>query len=258
MLVWVDARGSRLRWRPPLTRTVALACPPTESTSPPTLSGPSQPFGSTTSDPAVEAVYDSMASGLALWTPNGQRIVFSGARTGNGGSGSRRWERAGGAFDRRVPRRSLRPHGPAIGRTLIFEQCASQCDIWAVSAVRAEWKTRPVVETPAEEQHATLSQTDGRLAVCGNGSVRIGSLRSSGFRTLTQSIKSRGAEGGHVTPLVNLDRHQLCTPAAPQTRAPLRRLFLAAGTGRAYLHDKHRPGPTFSSQSPCKKSTIPR
>lgn len=58
------------------------------------------------------------------------------------------------------------------GRTLVFHQCASQCDIWALSMDGERTKVWPVLQTPAQEWHATLSPDGKWLAYMSNESGR--------------------------------------------------------------------------------------
>ena len=183
-----------------------------------------------------------------LWTPDGQRLVFSGARAGNG---NLFWIPADGSGPAERLATSESAQYPASwspdGRTLVFEQCGSQCDIWALSTNGKEWTARPIVATPAVELHATLSPDGHWLAYTslesGRQEVYVQAFPGPGER---QPVSSEG--GGF--PRWSTDGRKL-DHCATSTSGPFASsLPLPLRTGHTYFAVDVSTSPTFSIGPP--------
>ena len=183
-----------------------------------------------------------------LWTPDGKRLVFSGARAGVvnlfwiPADGSGPAERLTTSSVAQVPA-SWTPDG----RTLVFLQCASQCDIWALSMDGKSTRVWPVLQTPAQKWHATLSPDGQWLAYMSNESGRS--------EIYVQPFHGPGArhqistEGG-LFPRWSPDGRRLYYGITP-TSSPLpATLPLPARTGQTYFVVDVSTGPAFSATRP--------
>jgi serine/threonine-protein kinase len=180
-----------------------------------------------------------------LWTPDGQRLVFSGARTGNGNlfwipaDGSGPAERLATSESAQYPASWSRD-----GRTLVFEQCGSQCDIWALSTNGKEWTARPVVATPAVEVHATLSPDGHWLAymslTSGRQEVYVQPFPGPGER---QQVSSEGGAFPRWSP----DGRRLYYCATHDAGPFASTLPLTPRSGHTYFVVDVSTSPTFSA-----------
>jgi serine/threonine-protein kinase len=191
--------------------------------------------------------FDGYASS-PLWTPDGQRLVFSGARAGNG---NLFWIPADGSGPAERLATSESAQYPASwspdGRTLVFEQCGSQCDIWALSSKGKGWTARPIVDTPAVELHATLSPDGHWLAYTSLGSghqeVYVQAFPGPGERLQVSS------EGGGF-PRWSSDGRRLYYCATPTDGPFGSSLPLPPRTGHTYFAVDVSTSPTFSVGRP--------
>jgi serine/threonine-protein kinase len=110
---------------------------------------------------ASKLQFDGLAE-WPIWTPDGQRVVFSGSKNG---VQNLYWMRADGSDSAERLTTSefnqLAATWSADGRELIFieERQKTRDDIYALSI--ADRTTRPILENPAGETHPTISP-DGR------------------------------------------------------------------------------------------------
>ncbi len=119
--------------------------------------------------------FDGFASS-PLWTPDGKRLVFRGAREGNT---NLYWiPKDGGAPAERLTMNALTQF-PASwtpdGRVLVFLQCTSQCDIWALS-VDGQDRLLPMKPIPS----CRLMESGWRTCQTNRGITRFGCSRSRG------------------------------------------------------------------------------
>ena len=190
-----------------------------------------------------------------LWTPDGKRVVFSGARAGNV---NLFWIPVDGSGPATRLTTNAAAQFPAAwtpdGRTLVFHQCTSQCDIWALSMDGQTTKVWPVLQTPAQEFHAALSP-DGRwLAYMSNESGRpevyVQPFPGPGPR---QQIST---EGGWF-PRWSSDGHALFYGATPDEGPVPATLPLPVRTGHTYLVSAISSGPPFRASEPTSCSGTP-
>ncbi len=191
--------------------------------------------------------FDGFAT-APIWTPDGRRLVFGGARAGNvnlfsvpaDGSGPEQRLTTNAAAQYPV---SWTPDG----EVLVFLQCTSQCDVWALSGSGSSAKAWPVIESPADEQYATLSPDGKWLAYMSNESGRIEvyvrSFRDGGPRYQISS------EGG-AFPRWSLDGRRLYYCETPDNGPLPMSLPLPPRQGHTYLVSDVSTRSGFSASTP--------
>jgi eukaryotic-like serine/threonine-protein kinase len=193
--------------------------------------------------------FDGYASN-PLWTPNGKRIVFSGSRAG---AVNLFWVPADDSGPATRLTTSDVGQSPASwtpdGRTLVFQQCASQCDIWALSMDGNNTKVWPVLQTRAQKWHATLSPDGHWLAYV--------SLESGHPEVYVQPFPGPGArhqistEGG-LYPRWSSDGRKLYygTTSDSDPGSILLSLPMPHRVGHTYLVADVSTSPTFIASAP--------
>jgi eukaryotic-like serine/threonine-protein kinase len=173
-IVWVDRRG---RSTPVGAVDDAYFVPRLSPTRPDIAVQTVDPIGSVwiyhiRSGVRERLPFDGFASS-PLWTPNGKRLVFRGAREGNP---NLYWIPADGGSPAERLTNSPLDQFPGSwtpdSRVLVFLQCDSQCDIWALSMDGPEKKVWPIVQTPSQETYPTLSPDGKWLAYSSHASGR--------------------------------------------------------------------------------------
>ncbi len=183
-----------------------------------------------------------------LWTPDGKRLVFRGAREGNP---NLYWiPRDVAAKAERLTTNALAQF-PASwtpdGRVLLFLQCTSQCDIWALSVDGQDRKVWPVIQTPAHETYPQLSPDGEWLAYVSN--------QSGHNEVWVQPFPGPGepsqvsTEGG-TTPRWSADGRSLYYLARPTDSPQPMSLPLPYSTGNTYLVVDISTRPAFRASAP--------
>jgi eukaryotic-like serine/threonine-protein kinase len=191
--------------------------------------------------------FDGFASS-PLWTPDGKRLVFRGAREGNT---NLYWiPKDGGSPAERLTTNALTQF-PASwtpdGRVLVFLQCTFQCDIWALSVDGHDRKVWPVIQTPVHETYPQLSPDGAWLAYVsdqsGHNEVWVQPFPGPG------EPHQVSTEGGTL-PRWSTDGRSLYYCARPTDSPQPMSLPLPSRTGNTYLVVDISTSPAFRVSAP--------